>query len=1533
MIVPLGTQAASIISLNPGDGHYSRIAYPFESIKSADEGVWHPNGGFWHEGTISYEAWQGIKIDDSHWVNGSSPSSWHREGDAYAEDWNLVKVSDLGQPIYSPITGKVLYSGDRGSGYGDTVIIQSDIDPNFAFRVAHLDERTLVANDSVSIGDEIGKIGESGTGDVHAHIALYKNLYGPYMATMDSGYNRLVNEDDLGFAPNSSSTATTANKFAAQIGNLRESADLIKNKKVDNRFDIDFNQFRAGLSFRSYVYKLFELGLYNLPLNENFSPNAFLRWNNLRVDEHVTRKEMARLIALARYKLDGTDIFDNVADPQNGTFSDVQATLGEPNYSDYYVYIQALRENNLIAPNSEFRPNDFVTFVEMASFIAKGFELKEVTSNSEEDITDEYCDISSLPTEQLKHVRSFVSLNVERDCNLDINDKRSCSYNVHNTSKNKNLLVGREPLWTGFRGEYCGFPFFTPRLYLEPDKLVRRYDLAKALLNVFQYKYTEQQSKGFGSNIDGQTQPFGPETAHQALAQKMVTSAPSDTPLNTLGWNFAQDYLGTGSAPQGLAFDDGTNEIPLFSNQEITIEHAVDFDEDGNELFFYWTVSSGQLQESSTSPNFRQVKYQAPAVTEDTDIKLFTVVGDGTGYAATDSFTLHIKTTPDTGTTPLPDYVINTNSSSASSAIAGEQLTFSTRVVNSGNALSAYDSRIGYFLSIDNRFDVNRDRLLGYSLVNRLNPQQGSNENKVITFPTDIDPGNYYILFVADYQNNVSESRENNNTRVLSFVVRGNPVGIADLVVEDITISNDFVDPGDSITLRSRVRNVGNSASPYTNIKHYLSSNNSYFDSEDIYLSTNAVLGLNPDMTSINEPTVTIPANTQPGNYYIVFYVDEEERVSENVESNNEASLPITVKGDGADLVLQSVNITSGPLVAGQSVSTNYQVTNSGSFGTSGSSSVGYYLSTDSLLNSGDTLLATSYFGFLAPNESTTLNRSIAIPSGLSSGSYYLILKVDYHDLIGEINEGNNFYAKSFTVSQNSSSTSLPEFVVQEAELEQNTAQIGELIDADVTVKNLGVTPQVGSDDTYVGFYLSTDTVWDQADLFLDEANFMKIYANEAKTRSARFQIPSNTTTGSYYVLIVVDHQRSNVESNEDNNVLFLPMAVTAVDFTITDTIINRDLLYRGQSIDLISEIANIGNGIFDKWPATTLYLSSDPMLDASDVVLDVTDPIHTTVTPELTIDLSFIVNLPTNSTPGQQYLITFVDRYQVADESNENNNYFAIPIQIGVNTSPNAEDDYFYDIVNNNTIFLDGILTNDNDDDGDTLLIANNDSVSAGGAAIQFNGINGFHYSPISTFSGLDSFTYTITDKAGSIDAATVFITIVLDPDRDGVYGNDDNCPNMYNTDQNNYDNDNEGDVCDDDADGDTYSNNEDSFPLDPNEHSDADGDGTGGNTDECDNDPAKIDPGVCGCGIADIDADEDGIYDCNDLCAPNKTLLGDSDADGFVELSDAILVAQLLTGVESGQGVCAYSDINNDGLVGMPELIFILKRLADIP
>ena len=68
-------------------------------------------------------------------------------------------------------------------------------------------------------------------------------------------------------------------------------------------------------------------------------------------------------------------------------------------------------------------------------------------------------------------------------------------------------------------------------------------------------------------------------------------------------------------------------------------------------------------------------------------------------------------------------------------------------------------------------------------------------------------------------------------------------------------------------------------------------------------------------------------------------------------------------------------------------------------------------------------------------------------------------------------------------------------------------------------------------------------------------------------------------------------------------------------------------------------------------------------------------------------------------------------------------------------------------------------------------------------------------------------------------------------------------------------------------DVDFDGIGDGEDNCPIVPNgDQADADEDGTGDVCDDCPTDPLKTEPGLCGCGLEDLDEDGDGVADCLD-------------------------------------------------------------------
>jgi len=56
-----------------------------------------------------------------------------------------------------------------------------------------------------------------------------------------------------------------------------------------------------------------------------------------------------------------------------------------------------------------------------------------------------------------------------------------------------------------------------------------------------------------------------------------------------------------------------------------------------------------------------------------------------------------------------------------------------------------------------------------------------------------------------------------------------------------------------------------------------------------------------------------------------------------------------------------------------------------------------------------------------------------------------------------------------------------------------------------------------------------------------------------------------------------------------------------------------------------------------------------------------------------------------------------------------------------------------------------------------------------------------------------------------------------------------------------------------------------------------------------------------------------------------------GDINGDGVVDLADAMLVLQILDGMDP-VGVHSWADVNNDGKIGLEEVVYILQEVSGL-
>lgn len=165
-------------------------------------------------------------------------------------------------------------------------------------------------------------------------------------------------------------------------------------------------------------------------------------------------------------------------------------------------------------------------------------------------------------------------------------------------------------------------------------------------------------------------------------------------------------------------------------------------------------------------------------------------------------------------------------------------------------------------------------------------------------FPASFGQTRVWLRVVVDSTNVIAEVNENNNTEdsaTSTRLLQGAP----DLSVERVALSSNEAQAGGTITVYSRIRNVGGEVATNAGLAVMLSTN-PVISRQDVQLDT-WTHTFQPGETLTATRTVTIPAGANSGTYYLGVVADPDDSITELNESNNgRASLnTITLAGGG----------------------------------------------------------------------------------------------------------------------------------------------------------------------------------------------------------------------------------------------------------------------------------------------------------------------------------------------------------------------------------------------------------------------------------------------------------------------------------------------------------------------------------------------------------------------------------------------------------------------------------------------------------
>jgi subtilase family serine protease/subtilisin family serine protease len=575
----------------------------------------------------------------------------------------------------------------------------------------------------------------------------------------------------------------------------------------------------------------------------------------------------------------------------------------------------------------------------------------------------------------------------------------------------------------------------------------------------------------------------------------------------------------------------------------------------------------------------------------------------------------------------LPPDLAMTNVTAPAVGAAGTTISVSFTTKNQGTG-PAPSTQTALYLSVNSTWEAG-DPYLAERAVPALGPGVSDVASLSVEIPGGTPNGTYHIVARADWPNAVDESNETNNVRASTNLKIG-----PDLIVYALTAPLT-ANAGDPIVVSDTTKNQGGTPTPSTTTAFYLSTN-ATLDASDVPLGSRAVNPLNYNVTHGAQTTLTIPASTALGTYYVLAQADSGSVVAELVETNNlKASAAMKVGSDLSVTVLTSTSYVG----AGDVVNFNDTTANLGATDAP-ESTTRFYFSVNSTLDASDPLVASRTVPPLDAGGTSAGTVQVTIPASTTTGVYYVFANADADHEIAETSETNN--SKRFTINVG------PDLTIVDVDPPM-TAEAGGPLNVVEITNNIGggVAPS-----TQTSFYLSTNATWEAGDVYLGVRTVPSLTAGQSSTVTTPLTVPAGTASGSYYVIAKADHTSSIVELLETNNVRASGLFKIGPDLSVS--ILNAaSTVVRGTPFTISDTTRNDGSAVGST--TTSYYLSVNNTLDAGDLLLGSrTVGALASATSE---NGQVSVVIPATQATGNYYIIAKADNANVAVESNENNN------------------------------------------------------------------------------------------------------------------------------------------------------------------------------------------------------------------------------------------------------------------------------------
>ena len=224
-----------------------------------------------------------------------------------------------------------------------------------------------------------------------------------------------------------------------------------------------------------------------------------------------------------------------------------------------------------------------------------------------------------------------------------------------------------------------------------------------------------------------------------------------------------------------------------------------------------------------------------------------------------------------------------------------------------------------------------------------------------------------------------------------------------------------------------------------------------------------------------------------------------------------------------------------------------------------------------------------------------------------------------------------------------------PDLVVASAAAPAAGGAGAEIVVTDTT-KNQGGGP---SQPSKTGFYLSTNSLLDASDVLLGTRQVPGLEPAAADVQSTPLPVPSSTAAGPYYLFAKADVDAAVEESVEGNNIRVIGLIRIGPDLIVSALVAPAGAAAGGTFAVSVTTKNQGGGGAGAS--ATRFYLSSNTLLDASDVALG--SPSVPPLPGGGADTVSAPLTLPAGTAVGGYYVIAAADAANAVPETAENNN------------------------------------------------------------------------------------------------------------------------------------------------------------------------------------------------------------------------------------------------------------------------------------